>query len=557
MPIKKASGALTLVGRESPPPASDAKLLLSILNSMADGVAVVDRRGRFLLFNEAARRFLGHLKATGPLRKRPENLGLYHADGLTLYSLDDLPVARAMRGESIDGEEMFVRPPGAAEGIWVSATARPLRGARGTIRGGLMVARDITAAKLACQAARDSERQYRAVIAASSDAILGFDANRRIVFANPAAGRIFGYSEVELAGRDLTMLMPERSREEYRRAFEDHFLHRRPQRAFMGSPVAGLHRTGREIELEASYGDLVKDGQRIFTAFLRDATERQRAQRELEMSTERFRLLARATNDLVWDWDMTTNQVWRSQAVSTLLAPPESELAGDSLSCWQERIHPEDRVRVMQSIDAAIESQAESWSSEYRYLLADGSYADVLDRGYLMRDAAGAPIRAIGALMDTTSRKRVDEVLLRSEERYRLLFDDSPQPMFVYDADTLQVLAVNEALMALHGYTREELLSMTLIDLRPADEVPRLLEHVKRSLHRNNTYGQFRQKKKDGTLLYVEARGSATRFSGHNARLVSLTDITAQKKLEEDLWQARKMEEIGRLTSGIAHDFNN
>lgn len=129
--------------------------------------------------------------------------------------------------------------------------------------------------------------------------------------------------------------------------------------------------------------------------------QREKSARDLE---ERFRLLNLATNDVVWDWDVRHDTLWWGEGVQRLLGYSEAEVRSD-LSWWVERVHPDDRERVEQSLHAAS-LHGTSWREEYRFLRRDGSYADIQDRGYVMCDAAGATVRLIGTMQDISERKQ-------------------------------------------------------------------------------------------------------------------------------------------------------
>ncbi|MBE7200945.1 MAG: PAS domain S-box protein [Parafilimonas terrae] len=158
----------------------------------------------------------------------------------------------------------------------------------------------------------------------------------------------------------------------------------------------------------------VEDGLTVrFIGTTRDVTESRRAEQALRDTEERYRLAARATNDTIWDWDLATNHIRWNEALHTAHghAPDAVEPTGD---WWIAQIHPDDRARVDRSIHAVIDGGGATWMDEYRFRRADGTYADILDRGNVVRDAQGKAVRMIGAMFDISERKR-------AEERQRLL----------------------------------------------------------------------------------------------------------------------------------------
>jgi len=153
----------------------------------------------------------------------------------------------------------------------------------------------------------------------------------------------------------------------------------------------------------------------------RDITASRRAEEALRETEERYRLAARATNDAIWDWDLVTNHVLWNEALHTAHghAPDAVMPTGD---WWIAQIHPEDRARVDASIHAVIDGIGTAWTDEYRFRRADGSYADILDRGNIIRDPHGRAIRMIGAMLDISARKRAEEHqrLLTGELQHRV-----------------------------------------------------------------------------------------------------------------------------------------
>ena len=130
---------------------------------------------------------------------------------------------------------------------------------------------------------------------------------------------------------------------------------------------------------------------------------------------QRFQYVVRATNDAIWEEDLGTHQVWRSEQFDRILGYLPEEVK-PTVDWWSSQIHPEDRERVLGSIQSVIEGGGSLWSSEYRLRRGDGSYAYVYDRGYVVREGAGKALRLTGAMMDVTDRKRNEKELEAAKE---------------------------------------------------------------------------------------------------------------------------------------------
>jgi len=163
-------------------------------------------------------------------------------------------------------------------------------------------------------------------------------------------------------------------------------------------------------------GTGVYDEQGVLLAlegYVTDITQSQRAQHALRESEERFRSLVKATTDAVWDYHLKSDKLWWSEGLRPLFGwEPNDFLSGGD--AWSDRIHPKDRERVHNSVAAAVEGDAQIWTDEYRFLRKDGSYAHVLDRGFIVRDAAGKAIRIFGGMTDLSDRKKAEEAASRA-----------------------------------------------------------------------------------------------------------------------------------------------
>jgi len=312
----------------------------------------------------------------------------------------------------------------------------------------------------------------------------------------------------------------------------------------------------------------------------------------LAASEERHRLAARATNDVIWDWDIRTSVVeWSDSASAAFGATPEE--LGRGMEWWSEHLHPEDRDATTASLTDALDSDTQIWTAEYRFRCGDGTYAEMLAfcsvLGYAPDELMGTPVLDLihpddraGAVTsartletgvhaqryenrlrckdgsykwlgwmvqtpgkehglvyavarDITEQKRAEERLRASEEWYRLLFDANPLPMWVYDIETLAFLAVNDAAIKHYGYSRSEFLGMRITDIRPDAEVPRLLIAARAPDSPEFDGGVWQHRTKDGRIISVEVVTHALTVLDRPARLTLAHDVTERQHAERAL----------------------
>jgi PAS domain S-box-containing protein len=298
------------------------------------------------------------------------------------------------------------------------------------------------------QALRDSEAQYRTIVETALEGVWVLDAESLTSYVNHRMAEMLGYEPDQMLGRPLFDFMDE----DNRRLAEVLWAERRQGR-YAAHEFCFQRRDGAPLWTIVSSSPLISDAGAFLGAFamITDISARKQAEEALRESLERLRLAGKATNDVIWDWDVVNDQqMWNESGAvvfgwEDILKHPQTE------GWWSERIHPDDLERVAEGFHAVLDNPSESrWEDEYWFRKKDGSYARVYDRGYVMRNDQGEPVRMIGAMLDVTERLRAQEAVRESEESLRQILEMLPVGVWVADTDGV-IVQGNPAGQAIWG----------------------------------------------------------------------------------------------------------
>lgn len=408
-------------------------------------------------------------------------------------------------------------------------------------------------------AANPGLSQQFQLLATVHAAVYTTDASHRILSWNAAAEELYGWAAEEVLGRDVREVIycgcgDQRSCSDcFQQLIGAHFCSEREH----------CTRDGRRIAVQVTRMAVRDEAGQVqnYLTTVHDVTGLNLARQAAWETEARLQLACRAAIEAIADIDLRTGQVWRSEGFHRLFGYRPEQIS-PTIQWWLERIHPEDLDRVWNG--SLMRSGDTEMSVEYRFLRADGTYADVLHRGFVLRNPLGVALRIIFTLIDITERKRAERSLRESEKLYRLLADNSTDLIVQIDEEG-RIRYVSPAINTLLGYAPDEVVGRDCYDFVHPSELPQLKELMEAGTRRPLLL-RGRVRKKDGEYVWLESaiRTLVDPSAPDSQEILCVCrDCTEQMRAagvirvqQAELAHFSRLTSIGEMASGIAHELN-
>lgn len=403
-----------------------------------------------------------------------------------------------------------------------------------------MFSRDITRRKKAETELREAEEKFRDLVEKSLVCVYIIQ-DGKFAYVNPKFAEEYGFEIEELVGADIYSVI---AGDAERKKVADNIRARLAgKHDSMQYEMIGQRKDGSVMNVEV-YGSRTQyKGRPAIIGTLINVTDRKNAEQELREAEEKFRHLVEKS--LVGVYIIQDGKfAYVNPKICEEYGYTPEELIGQNISITAK---DQDEMRkVNENIHSRLTGENDSVHYEMTIKRKDTTLIDVEVFGSRTQYKGRPAI--IGTLINITERKRAELQLLQSRQKYKLLFESSPVPMWMFSKIDFSIIDVNDAACELYGYSRDEFLQMSIKDMRPAEDIPFFVERLEATAS-NENQGIWRHKKKDGTIIHVEIIGNDITYEGRSVRLALANDVTDKLATDEQL--KKSYEEVRQLTEHL------
>ncbi len=405
----------------------------------------------------------------------------------------------------------------------------------------LSLVTDVTNRKIAQLELSNAESKFRGLVEQSMVGVY-IRNKENLVYINPRFAEIFGYTENEIYEHpDAFSLVAYDDKEIVIKHINEYEARKINKHNY---ELKGKHKNGNEIYLEVFGSSTNHNGEDAVIGTVLDITERKKASEEatiaekaLQISNERFELVAKATNDAIWDWDMKSDCLTGNEMFCKLFGKPTNSIF--RFNDFIDKVSNEEKMRLEKNFNLAIAKKETLLMEEFSFKIDNNTTKIISDRAYILYKN-GEAYRMLGAMQDITAVKEAEQALINSEQKYKLLFDKNPLPMWIILEENGKFIDVNTAAINSYGYSKKEFLEMSIINLHPKNDTAYLNWLKKTDKEKLNAEMIWEHQKKDGTIINVNSIISEIQYQGQNANLGLANDVTANYLAEASLQKSKQ-----------------
>jgi len=374
----------------------------------------------------------------------------------------------------------------------------------------------------------DKASELNKVYERITDAFIALDNNWNYSYVNLKAAQLHGLLPENLIGKNIWEVFPDVVNEPFY-----HALHEAKSRQQSLRLELLFSKTGQWFE------DLIYPTEDGISIYYHDITEKKNAslalqasESSLKKSYEQFNLVAKATSDALWDWDILDNKMWGNEYFNQLLQIP----SGESIKHWvfTAQLHPDDAKRVLSGFNQKIQEKATYWSDEFRFKVRDSSYRTMYNRSYLLYNENGEAYRMVGAMQDITDLQLARQKLILEKEVSDSIINSLPGVFYLYNQQG-KLYRWNKNFEIITGYSLEEITKLHPIDFFDDDEKELLINKISSVFINGSDNVEAHLFTKDKIKIPYYFNGVRINYEGEDCLVGLGIDISEKVKAHEEL----------------------
>jgi len=408
---------------------------------------------------------------------------------------------------------------------WYATRVGPIK-REGRVEAAVLICMDITEQKLAAEDLERTKDRFMSLVNLLPQTVFEIDLDGRVTFVNQCALETFGYTQEDVAGgiNAFELFLPE----------DKEKIRENMQRLLNGgqsrpSEYTGIRKDGSTFAALIYSTVITENDQPLgFRGVLVDISSRKRAEEEIK----RFKTISDMANYGAAISDLAGNLIYVNEFFAGSHGYHADELVGRHLTIF----HNKAQLKKVMKINKELIAHGEYRAQEVWHTHKDGSQFPMLMNGMTIPDESGEPVYMAVTAIDITERKKVEAALQESEEKYRTLFETSPEGIVIIDIETKRYLHANPAACDLLGYSEEEIINLGILDLHSKDDLEYVMSVFGEHSRRERMHAvDIPFLKKDGTTIHISANGNPARIGGKECVVGFLRDITERKLAEEKI----------------------